>query len=225
MGALTMMRRNASGAHRNRPFLTDLTNGGRTEFTGSLFEQWVSKTANYLEAEFGTELQMHVELRAHWLWPVIVAALDELEGTVVPRGLADLQLRIGSDPESDIPVLAVHDHPMALPFREVLPPLHHDFFLEVRGGGDVRSSGPMHETPLLDDGTRTWTAAELVASTTPLASAARLAVIATDAPLRSARALASLTVLPWVSGASLVIADDQSAVRGEQITAEVSISN
>ena len=57
MGALSVIRRDASGVHRNRPFVTDLANGGRTEFTGALFEQWVSKTANYLEAEFGTEFR------------------------------------------------------------------------------------------------------------------------------------------------------------------------
>ena len=74
MGVLTAIRRGASSAHRNRPFITDIGMDRRTEFTGALFEQWVAKTSNWLESEFGRELQLHMELRAHWLWPVMVAA-------------------------------------------------------------------------------------------------------------------------------------------------------
>ena len=224
MGALSSLRRNASALHRNRPFVTDLGHGGRTEFTGALFEQWVAKTANYLESEFGTELQLHLDLRAHWLFPVVVAALDELEGTLVPRELADVVMCIGVEPDADVPVLAVHDHPMALPFREPLPPSHHDFFLEVRGGGDVRPAGRVHETLLLDDGVRTWTAAELVAATTPLDAEQRIAVIATSESLRTVSQIAALTVLPWLSGASLVIANDPAGIRGERTTIEIPIN-
>jgi uncharacterized protein (TIGR03089 family) len=224
MGALSGIRRSASGLYRARPFITDLGNTGRTEFSGATFEQWVAKTSNYLEAEFGTELQLHVELRAHWMWPVIVAALDELEGTVVPRDRADLVMRIGTEPSTEIPVLALHDHPMAMPFGRPLPPLHHDFFLDVRSGGDTRSAGPVHELPLIDDGVRTWSAAELVAATTPFADEPRLGAFATLDPLTTVAEIVSLTVLPWASSASLVIANDHASAQGERITVELPIN-
>ena len=203
--------------------MTDVTSGGRTEFTGVLFEQWVAKTANYLEAEFGRELQLHVDLRAHWLWPVLVAAIDELEGTLVPRELADVHLSTDPEVDSELPVLLVHDHPMALPFREPLPALHHDFFLEVRGGGDVRSAGPTHTLPLIDDGQRTWTAAELQAIAPTIARDARVAIIATSSPLVGAADIAALSVHPWALDASIVIARDLNAVAGERCTAELRI--
>lgn len=225
MGVLSALRRDASSAHRNRPFVTDLTTEGRTEFTGALFEQWVTKTSNYLEAEFGRELQLHIALRAHWLWPVLIAALDELEGTLVPRELADIQLRMDPDASSEVPVLLVHDHPMALPFREPLPAMHHDFFLEVRGGGDVRSAGPAHNTPLVDDGSRTWTAADLQAAAPTIAANARISVIANSGPLVSAADIATLSVTPWAADASIVIAHDSSALTGERCTVELRIGS
>lgn len=224
MGALSGLRRSASAAFRARPFVTDLGNTGRTELTGAVFEQWVAKTANYLEAEFGTELQLHVELRAHWLWPVIIAALDELEGAVVPMDRADLVLRHGVLTDADIPVLAVHDHPMAMPFRDPLPVSNHDFFLEVRGGGDVRGAGPTHTQPLIDDGQRCWTAAELLDATAALDPEQRIGVFATLEPLTSASEIVALTLLPWLGKASLVIANDHASVRGEGITTEFELN-
>ena len=218
MGALSDSRRRASAAHRNQPFVTRIAGNGRTEFTGALFDQWVAKTANYLEVEFGRELQVHLRLPAHWLWPVMLAALDELESTIVPIEHADLVMCVGFLEIDDVEVLAVHDHPMALPFREALPPHHRDFFLEVRGGGDVRSPGPVHTTPLLDDGSRTWSAAELAALYPPEQTGARIGVLAGADPIATARAIAALGVLPWNSGASLVIAENEQQLAGEKVT-------
>ena len=218
MGVLTAVRRNASALHRNRPFITDLRSGNRTEFTGELFEQWVAKTANYLEAEFGSEVQMHVRLRAHWLWPVLVAALDELEGAFVPASSADVVVRMGPAPDTDRPVLAVHDHPMALPFREPLPALHQDFFLEVRGGGDVRSGGPVHSAALVDDGDRRWSAVELVERTTPLRVDERVAVLGDGRDLDALAAITDLAITPWTSAASLVVSDDPAPLAAERVT-------
>lgn len=216
MGVLTAIRRGASSAHRNRPFITDIGMDRRTEFTGALFEQWVAKTSNWLESEFGRELQLHMELRAHWLWPVMVAALDELEGTFVPRDRADLVMRIGPEPDCDVPVLAINDHPMALPFTQHLPATHVDFFLEVRAGADVRGWGPAHDLPLIDDGQRLWFADDLGHGLE--STSARVAVIVDDRPLRSADDIAMCTVTRWRSTDSLVIARDLNSIAGEQVT-------
>lgn len=221
MGAFTGIRRSASTAHRNRPFITDIAANRRTEFTGALFEQWVAKTSNWLEAEFGRELQLHVDLPAHWLWPVMVAALDELEGTLVPADRADLVMRMGVDPTCEIPVLAVHDHPMALPFGTQLPADHVDVFLEVRGGADVRSWGPAHTMPIIDDGDRLWLASELATET--FESEGRIAVLTRGQALRTVTEIAAVSVLPWRSTSSLVIAVDPDAVAGEQVTRTIDL--
>lgn len=221
MGVLTAVRRNASALHRSRPFITDLRRGNRTEFTGEVFEQWVAKTANYLESEFGSEVRLHVGLRAHWLWPVLVAALDELEGAFVPASSADVLLRIGVAADADRPVLAIHDHPMAMPFRGALPALHHDFFREVRGGGDVRGGGPAHSAPLIEDGSRRWSAAELLERAAPLGVGERLALLTDDDDLDSAIAISDLAITPWVSGASLVLSDDPALLAAERVTTTI----
>ena len=221
MGAFTGIRRSASTAHRNRPFITDIAANRRNEFTGALFEQWVAKTANWLESEFGRELQVHVDLPAHWLWPVMVAALDELEGTFVPRDRADLVMRMGIDPACEVPVLAVHDHPMALPFATQLPADHQDVFLEVRGGADVRTWGPTHTMPLIDDGDRLWFANELAPEA--FEPGGRIAVLTSGQSVRTVAEIVAVSALPWRSTSSLVIAVDANAIAGEQVTRTVDL--
>ena len=218
MGALSVSRRHASAAHRNQPFVTWISGEGRTEFTGALFDQWVAKTTNYLEAEFGRELQLNMRLRAHWLWPVMVAALDELEGTFVPLDRADLVMCEGFIDIDGVDVLAVHNHPMALPFREPLPSHHHDFFLEVRAGADVRQPGPPHSTPLIDDGTRLLDAAALATLLPAQPAGARIGVVADAVFVDDPNAIAMLSALPWTSTASLVIAEHEQQLAGEKVT-------
>lgn len=222
MGALSDPRRRAITAHRNQPFLTRITSTSRIEFTGALFEQWVAKTANYLEAEFGRELQLHIALRAHWLWPVMLAALDELEGTAVPLDRADLLMCEGFSAVEDIPILAVHDHPMAMPFREPLPPEHHDFFLEVRSGADTRTPGPSHSMPLFDDGVRVWRGVDLIEDA-EIVQGDRVAVITHGREIVDERSVAMLGPWSWSCNASLVISDTIEQLRGEKPTVSLEL--
>ena len=223
MGALSKIRTSASRDHANQPFITDCTHGLRTELSGTVFEQWVAKTTNWLESEFGAGLQLHVDLRPHWLWPVLVAALDELEGALVDLQHADALVCIGSRSEMTLPVIAVHDHPMAMPFREALPSNHLDFFREVRAGADTRIPGPLHDEPILSSGGHELTGDLLLALIPEIASAQRIAMHVGTAAVRSAQQVATIAVLPWATRSSLVIADGSSTIAGERTTVDVQL--
>lgn len=223
MGALSKTRITAAREHATKPFVTDCTVGLRTELSGTVFEQWVAKTANWLEAEFGTGVQLHVDLRPHWLWPVLVAALDEVEGALTPTERADAILCIGARPDAELPVIAVHDHPMAMPFRDALPPNHYDFFRDVRGGGDVRPSGPTHDEPLLLTGFSTLTAQDLLALVPMVELEQRIALHVGTGPLESPEQIAAIALLPWASRSSLVITDGSSDIVGERTTIAVTL--
>lgn len=223
MGALSKIRISASRDHANQPFITDCTQGVRTELSGTVFEQWVAKTTNWLESEFGTGLLLHVDLRPHWLWPVLIAALDELEGSLVDLPHADALFCIGVRDEITVPVIATHDHPMAMPFREVLPGNHLDFFREVRAGADSRSPGPVHDEPILRSGGHQLTGDLLLALIPELASGQRIAMHVGTEPLTTAQQVATLGVLPWAARSSLVITDGSSPIAGERTTVDVQL--
>lgn len=218
MGALSSIRTTASRAHSAGPFVTDCTNGMRTELSGTIFEQWVAKTANWLEAEFGSGVLLHADLRPHWLWPVLVAALDELEGAFAPEDRADAVLCMGARADANLPVIAVNDHPMAMPFREPLPPNHYDYFRDVRGGGDVRGAGPAHDEPLLLTGFSTFTAAQLLALAPVVPANQRIALHVGGNRLESAEQIAAISLMSWQSQGSLVITDGSSGIGGEKTT-------
>ena len=216
MGALTSARKAASGDHRGRPFVTDITRGWRTEFTGELFEQWVNKTANYLESEFGSGVRLHVNMRACWLWPVLVAALDEIEGCFTSIDTADAIMMHGVLDHPPCPVLAVNDHPMAMPFPHELPAKHLDFFREVRGGADARGSGPVH-SELLVDNADARIAADIAATLSPLEANIRIAVTVPAGPVDALWAVEQLSLTPWLSRGSLVITDGSSRLESERV--------
>jgi len=223
MGALSKIRITAAREHATKPFITDDTCGMRTELSGTVFEQWVAKTANWLEAEFGTGVQLQVSLRPHWLWPVLVAALDEVEGALAPADRADAVLYMGPRPDADLPVIAVNDHPMAMPFRDALPPNHYDFFRDVRGGGDVRSAGPLHDQALLLTGFSTLTAQQLLTSVPMVEMEQRIALHVGNTPIETPEQVAAIVLLPWVSRSSLVITDGSSNITGERTTIDVTL--
>lgn len=223
MGALSRIRIAAAREYASKPFVTDTTAGMRTELSGTVFEQWVAKTSNWLEAEFGSGVQLHVSLRPHWLWPVLVAALDEVEGALAPADRADAVLCMGPRPDADLPVIAVNDHPMAMPFREALPPNHYDFLRDVRGGGDVRGAGPTHHEPLLFTGFSTFTAEQLLTLVPKVAMKQRIALHVGSAPIETPQQMAAMVLLPWASQGSLVITDGSSNISGERATIEVTL--
>jgi uncharacterized protein (TIGR03089 family) len=223
MGALSKTRMTAAREHGAKPFVTDCTNGMRTELSGTVFEQWVAKTANWLEAEFGSGVLLHVELRPHWLWPVLVAALDELEGALAPADHADAVLVMGTRPGDDLPVIAVNDHPMAMPFNTPLPAHHLDFFREVRGGADVRPAGPAHDEPLLITDSSRLTARDLLGLVPAAEPGHRIALHVGRDPIRSAAQVAAIALMPWVSHGSLFITDGSSRIEGERTTLDVTL--
>lgn len=223
MGALSHLRIPATRAYASAPFITDCTAGVRTELSGTVFEQWVAKTANWLEAEFDMGVRVAVQLRAHWLWPVLVAALDEIEGAIVPREDADAIIRIGPSPTETLPVIAIHEHPMALPFREALPANHYDFFRDVRSGGDVRPPGPTHDELLLQTPDLMLTGRDLLALAHAFDGPERIALRVDARGLAMPDQIAWLTVAPWASRSSLVLADGSSSITGERATIEVAL--
>ncbi len=223
MGALSKLRIATSREHSNQPFITDCTQGMRTELSGTVYEQWVAKTTNWLESEFGTGLLLHVDLRPHWLWPVLVAAVDELEGALVDLRHADALFCIGAREHRTLPVIAVHDHPMAMPFREALPSNHLDFFREVRAGADLRTPGAVHHKPIISLGGQELTGDLLLALIPEFESGQRIAMQVGTQPLATAKQVATIGVLPWATRSSLVITDGSSSIAGERTTVDVQL--
>lgn len=213
----------ASREHSAKPFVTDCTNGMRTELSGAVFEQWVAKTSNWLEAEFDSGVLLHVDLRPHWLWPVLVAALDEIEGALAPVDRADAILCLGTRSGDSLPVIAVNDHPMAMPFNTPLPAHHLDFFREVRGGADVRAPGPAHDEPLLITDSDRLTAGDLLGLVPGVEPGRRIALHVGTAPIRSAGQVATIALMPWVARGSLVITDGSGRIDGERTTLDVTL--
>ena len=218
MGSLTKPRMSASGHHRAGPFITDVTRGLRTELSGATFEQWVAKTANWLESEFGPGVHLHVDMRPHWLWPITLAALDEIEGTLVPLSEADAMLCLDPREGMPVPVVAVHEHAMAMPFLRALPPGNIDFYREVRGGADTRPVMIGHDAALLRDAAgNEWRADRLMELVPEVERRSRIAMmVEEERPVTTAEQIALLCLLPWVSQSSMVIAHSTASLQGER---------
>lgn len=182
-------------ADPSQPLITfyDDGTGERTELSVASFANWVNKTANLLQDEFGVEPGEYVSLQLppHWLggvwvWAAAACGLvlvrdadpDQPPAVLVcgPESL-DSGVAVGAGE-----VVASSLRPLGGRFPEPLPAAVHDFDVEVLGQGDdfVAAFPPSLDDPLLDDGDRTWSHAEVVerarasADTQQLASGVRL---------------------------------------------------
>ena len=199
------------------PFVTRCGPDTRTELSGVAFTQWVSKCANYLADEYDEGIVLDVRLAPHWLWPVLAAAAMEIGGAVSLDGDGDVCISMHHVDAEEL--FLVNDHPFALPFREPLPAGARDFFLEVRAGGDFRPPvrpDPAHACWRAEG--RAWTETACIDAFGADAGAERYLVRSTGTPVTDARTLSLLTVMPWVGGGSLVIADGDVDVVAERTT-------
>lgn len=218
---ITALWRQAATAHGPRPFVTDLRDGNRTELSGHAFTQWVHKVANYLEDELPPQPRIALRLPATWLWPVCVAAVAEIGGTLVEAD-ADAVFSEELLEAPAVDVFAVRVHPMALPFGTPLPQRHLDFFLEVRSGADFRTPAAGDPQHVLTETTAgTMREADCIDRWSPAPTAQRLLVRRRSAAALDLGAVGPLAIVPWLAGAALVIADPGVDVSREGAFVEV----
>ena len=208
--------RSAAASRGSAPFVTRCGRDTRTELSGTAFTQWVAKCANYLEDEFDAGITVGVRLAPHWLWPVLVAAVVEIDGVLALDGRHDVL--VTTDRSSTGEVLLVHDHPFALPFREPLPAGARDFFLEVRAGADFRPALRVESGVRLRTDEQEWSEVEWIDAFATGAAAERYLLRSDGLPVADAWTVAAMSAIPWLGGGSLVIADGDTDVTAERPT-------
>jgi uncharacterized protein (TIGR03089 family) len=154
--SLLGLLRAASAGDPARPRLTwyDDATGERVELSGATLLNWVAKTAHLLSGELGTQPgdRVAVDLPRHWTAAVCWLAADAVgarltpvashpespqeAGQVAVVGPAGLPGPAGADE-----VVAVSLRPMGAAFDDPLPPLVHDFSVEVRTQPDAYDFG------------------------------------------------------------------------------------
>ncbi len=101
---LARARARALAAHPGTPLITDCTQG-RVELSHATFDNWVTKTVNFLrlEAEVGEGDTIALDLPLHWMSAVWMVSVWEAGCDVTFTGPADLS--VGGD-DADIYVVA-----------------------------------------------------------------------------------------------------------------------
>ena len=168
------------------PFVTfyNQASGERIELSGTTFDNWVAKTANFLHDDFDVTAGANIglELPPHWLTPVWIAAIGKVGSTVLagprinPRysPLLDAVV-VGPDSVTQPPdadeVIACSLRPLGLPFSDPLPPGVVDYSAEVRAHGDYFGSPQQvpADQPVLVIGTSAWQQPELLEAAAELA--------------------------------------------------------
>jgi len=166
----------------SRPFITyyDDGTGERTELSVTTFDNWVSKTANFLrdDLDIGAGSAVGVSLPMHWLtavwlcacWSVAaIPVIDPERGEVLDAAVIGPAALDGDQTPLPIAndVVAVSLAPLAASFRRLGVPLPDgvlDYTDEVRVHGDqfVAPADPSADDPALHVDGSTWTHAELV---------------------------------------------------------------
>lgn len=131
-----------------RPRITwyDDASGERVELSGATLQTWVAKTAHFLAGELGAAAgsRVSVDLPQHWTAAVWWLAVDAVEAQLLASaedaaGPPDVAVvgpdRLSAPPEAG-ELVAVSLRPMGAPFVDALPPLVHDFAVEVRSQPD-----------------------------------------------------------------------------------------
>jgi uncharacterized protein (TIGR03089 family) len=209
-----------------RPLVTfyDDASGERTELSVATWGTWVSKVsallADELEVEHGSRLL--VDLPAHWLGTVVLAAAWTCGIEVVWEGAADAVvtgpegLTRWSGEAGRVPVLATALQPLAGPFGDGVPRGVHDLGVEVWSQPDayVAWPGPTDDDAAVAGTTQLelWRSA---AAGEHLTGGGRLLSESNPA---SPSGLASLTE-PLAGNGSLVLVTHASEERRERIAA------
>lgn len=207
-----------------RPLVTfyDDSTGERTELSVATWANWVAKTSSLLVEEFdlGRGDRIHVDLPAHWLTPVFLAAAWNVGLVVDPEpAAADLVVsgpeRLAEHAASGTSVLGCALLPLGVRFPGPVPDGVRDFGVEVWGQPD---SFIPWDPPTADDEALPGTSqAELLTPTATefdLGDGGRLLTTASPA---SPSGLASFTE-PLVRGGSVVWVRnvDQSRLAAKQ---------
>ncbi|KOX12174.1 TIGR03089 family protein [Nocardiopsis sp. NRRL B-16309] len=227
-----------------RPFVTSYdASGARVELSRATFDNWVSKTANMLVDGFGAQPgdSTVLALPVHWqslVWAVscwsVGTVVTPSPRDTVGRGahvvVADAdRLEEAADTGAD-EVVGTSLHPLGLPLASV-PPMVHDYSVEVRGHGDHFAAYPIDPGAPALEADRAYTGAELAAvgrdraARWGLNGEDRIAVLlAPDAPLSALGPSLDLFLAALASGAPLILtppgADDQAGrLRMEKATA------
>lgn len=223
MTTISSLLRRAVRTRGPQPLITyyDLASGERTELSATSFTNWVDKTVNLLDDQ-GLEpgeavaLSVSADHPGHWIslvWATAVLAHGGVVADTVPSRAhvvaevigPELQPHTGADQ-----VWACSLHPLGMGFTGDLPAGVDDYSIEVRAQPD--DSMPSAATPADDawqDGTRTWTQADLVTRSASEQAGRRLLVL-TD-PGQPSRAASPLDVFaaavlgPLAHGGSSVL--------------------
>ncbi|MDH4158907.1 MAG: TIGR03089 family protein [Actinomycetota bacterium] len=163
--ALGLLRR-AAQRDPARPRLTwyDDASGERVELSGATLLNWVAKTAHLMSGELGLGPgdRLAVDLPRHWTAAVCWLAADAVGARLTPVAARQT---LGSGPDVAVvgpdglpgpsgagEVVAVSLRPMGGPFVDPLPPLVHDFTVQVRAQPDTFPFGPDPSTAAGDAG-------------------------------------------------------------------------
>lgn len=130
-----------------RPALVWYGEDGRTELSGHVLANWVTKSANHLGEEVmaapGDTIVL--DLPPHWKRTVLALAAWSLGLDVVVRGADGIPEAPGilatDDPDTELAgsadeLLVLEAAALSLRFPAALPPLARDWAQEVRGSGD-----------------------------------------------------------------------------------------
>lgn len=124
-----------------RPLVTfyDAASGERTELSVTTYANWVAKTASLFAEELDVERgdRLLVDLRTHWLGPVVLGAAWTVGLEVVWGGESEAifcgpeSLGTHAEQAAAKPVVASALAPMAVRFSDPLPAGVHDLGVEV----------------------------------------------------------------------------------------------
>ena len=212
--------------------------GERVELSGKVLDNWVAKTANFLQDELDAAPggSIALDLPGHWKSLVLALGSLNLGLTVRPGSPADDEELSGSDlvatadaalleraGDVDTQLVAVSLGALAPRWPGTLPSGVVDYAAEVRSHGDVFLPwmDPTGRETLLVTGGQAYDDAGLAAFATPTARGARVLVHAADGlGTVLAHCLGS-----WLAGGSVVLVHDGVAVtdrllESERVTAD-----
>jgi uncharacterized protein (TIGR03089 family) len=220
-----------------RPLVTfyDLGTGERVELSVATTDNWVAKTANFLQDSVGVQAgaRVTVDLPLHWqtvVWALacwragcVLIVGDDGAGDVAVVRHPSTSAPTGPDglPVDAADVVALALLPMGVPSPAPLPPGVLDYDAEVLGHGDrfVAASPVTPDTPAVEMRGVTTTHAELLAALGTTAEPASPRLLLTDRPT-------GVDALPaWLaavaSGGSLVLVAGADAPGHEDGLAEL----
>ncbi len=209
--------RQALATEPARPLVTfyDDATGERVEFSAKTFDNWVSKTANFLVDGLGTVPggRVALALPGHWQTAVWLFACWSADLTAIPVGGGPLPEDadiVAAGPEhlqraisTTAELVGLSLHALGAPLTEC-PPGVTDYAVEVRAYGDHFTGRGTSGAPALEVGGRALTGDELVAEAEAHVTSPAARVLTTVAFDTLDGIIAGL-LSPLASGGSVII--------------------